>query len=98
MQVVGSVGVILRAFVIVECAIARAVPPFPMTISVVAINDPPVVAATTIMLVSAPVKAVLSFPVTTSPKTVWVTATPALAVIACAVTMNVHSSSFLLGR
>ena len=98
LQNVGLVGVILPAFVIVEFAIVRAVPPVPMTTSVVVINEPPVVAATTISLVSAPVNAVFSIPVTTSLETVCVTATPALAVISCVVIVNVHSSSFLLGR
>ena len=98
LQNVGLVGVILPAFVIVEFAIVRAVPPVPMTTSVVVINELPVVAATTILLVSAPVNAVFSIPVTTSLETVCVTATPALAVISCIVIVNVHSSSFLLGR
>ena len=40
LQNVGVVGVILPAFVIVECAIVRAVPPVPMTTSVVVINEP----------------------------------------------------------
>ena len=51
---------------------------------------PEAVSITTVVI-PAPVKAVLSVPVTVTPETVWETVPPTLSVISCEAISNVHS-------